>query len=214
MKKKRNKCGECNKKIINTPFRCQDCGLGLHKQCISTDLNDTQIVCTSCLQKHLPFYKTLNCEFKESLNDKVKLGNLPSFKIQSLIDDLKRNQNEDDSFLSDQIKSTYFTPSEFIENKFCTENCSVIHINVASLGLHIDELKSLLSTLNHDFDVLTITETKIKDSSSNLINFEIEGYNNFFTPTKTNFGGSMIYVKNSYSSKLLPEYSKSEEGIF
>ena len=89
-----------------------------------------------------------------------------------------------------------------------------MHLNIASLGLHIDELRSLLSILEFDFDVLTISETKINEFSQNLINFEIEGYNNFYTPTKTNCGGTMIYVKKLYSSKLLPEFSQSEEGIF
>ena len=134
--------------------------------------------------------------------------------LQSLIMNLKKNQNEENSFLSDTIKSSYFTPSEFVKNRFHKNNFSIFHLNVASLGKHIDELKSLLLSLKHDFDIITLTETKIKHTPSNLININIEGYQNFHTPTHTHCGGSMIYVKNSLSAKFLPEFSKSEEGIF
>ena len=214
MKKKCKKCAECSKKLITSEFHCQDCGSGIHKKCMYKNHSGDEIICTACCYKYLPLYKTSNNVFHEIFNEKPNFRNLPGFKIQSLIDELKKNQNEENSFLSDSIKSSYFTPSEFVKNKFHQNNCSIFHLNVASLGKHIDELKSLLLTLKHDFDIITLTETKIKYTPSNLININIEGYQNFHTPTHTHCGGTMIYVKNSLSAKLLPEFSKSEEGIF
>jgi len=35
----------------------------------------------------------------------------------------------------------------------------MLHLNLASLGLHKEELATLLSLLNFDFDVIAVTET-------------------------------------------------------
>ena len=212
MKKKNRKCTECRKNLINSYHNCTDCGSGIHKKCISKH-NGKTLMCTPCLHKHFPFFKISNYQLRET-NEKEKFNNLPSFRIQSLIDELKKNQNEENSFLSDSIKSSYFTPNEFVENKFSNNNFSILHLNIASLGKHIDELKALLFSLKHDFDIISLTETKIKYTSANLINIDLDGYIYFHTPTHTHCGGSLIYIKNCYSSKLLTEFSKSEEGDF
>ena len=78
-----------------------------------------------------------------------------------------------------------------------------MHLNVASLGRHIDELVSLLTKLDHNFDAITLSEIKIKYATQNLLNIDIDGYSKFLTKTHTHCGCTMIYVKNSYSSKLL-----------
>ena len=154
------------------------------------------IICASCLSKNLPFYTISNNDFQENFNERINTGNLPSFRIQSLLDELKKNENEGNSFLSDSIKSSYFTPFEFVEKKFNKKTFSILHLNVASLGRHIDELKSLLSTLDHEFDVISLTEIKIKNNTSSLVNIDLEGYASYMTKTNTHCGGTMIYVKN------------------
>ena len=193
-----NKCGKCRKRVINLQFRCKECRIYLHKKCVQNN-NVEEIMCNACLNKHLPFFKVTNNDFLNNFNDKLNAGNLPSFKIQSLLDEIKKNENEDNSFLSDSIKSSYFTPSEFVENKFTKKAFSIIHLNVASLGRHIDELKSLLFNLKHEFDVITLSEVKIRNSTSSLINIDMEVYDCHITKTNTNCGGTIIYVKNSFS---------------
>ena len=118
-------------------------------------------LCSESLFSYLSLSQVTNYEFDQFFKDKSNLDHLPGFKIQSLIDDLKKNQNEDNSFISDSINSKYFTPSEFIQEKFDKNNFSILHVNVASLSKHVDDLKILLTQLNHDFDVITATETKI-----------------------------------------------------
>lgn len=213
MKKKLRKCCQCKKKISNFKIQCSDCHHYVHKKCLPKS-NDGKFVCTTCLFSYLSLSKVSNYEFQQFFNKKTDFENLPGFKIQSLIDDLKKNQNEENSFISDSIKSKYYTPSEFIEYNFNKNAFSILHVNVASLCKHIDDLKTLLSNLNHDFDVISVTESKFKDTSSNLINVDLDGYKYFFTPTQSDFGGCLIYVKSTFTSKLLPEFSISEKGIF
>ena len=56
-------------------------------------------------------------------------------------------------------------------------------MNIASLEGHINDLKCLLSILDHNFDVIGITENKIRDTES-ISNLNIDGYDFEFTPTK------------------------------
>ena len=54
---------------------------------------------------------------------------------------------------------------------------STIHFNIRSLSANHDGLTMLLSDLQHSFDVIDLSETKIKsncDLTSNII--AIEGY--------------------------------------
>ena len=55
-------------------------------------------------------------------------------------------------------------------NKF-----SMLHINIASLGKHIDELRCILDVLNYLFDIIGITETRFHDDNP-LTNIDIDGY--------------------------------------
>ena len=73
----------------------------------------------------------------------------------------------------------------------------MFHINIASLSLHIDDLKMLLSILDHPFDIIAVSETKIKDEFEPVTNFTIPGYNFQHTPTKSDFGGVGLYYKSS-----------------
>ena len=53
---------------------------------------------------------------------------------------------------------------------------STLHLNISSLQGHIDDLKTLLSLLNHKFSVIGISETRIRDGSDPLLNIDIDGY--------------------------------------
>ena len=121
--------------------------------------------------------------------------NKPSFTIQSLLDQMPRQKFESDEFLSNSLSSKYYKPSEFLERKLPSNNFTVLHINVASLSKHIDELRSLFRVLKHPFDIIGITETRMCDDDP-LVNIDIEGYEFKHTPTKTKCGGAGIYVRS------------------
>ena len=77
------------------------------------------------------------------------VNSMPSFTSQSLLDQIPGQNFETDEFMSETITSKYFTPSEFIEQRLPSNKFSMLHINIASLGKHIDELRCLLDVLNH-----------------------------------------------------------------
>jgi exonuclease III len=72
----------------------------------------------------------------------------------------------------------------------------MFHLNIASLSLHLDDLKVLLRLLDYPFDVIAVSETKIKEGFDPITNIYIDGYNFVHTPTKTDFGGVGLFIKN------------------
>ena len=59
----------------------------------------------------------------------------------------------------------------------------------------IGGMTMLLSELQHPFDVVGLSEAKIKDSCDPARNITINGYNFISKPTLTNAGGVGFYVK-------------------
>ena len=119
---------------------------------------------------------------------------------------------ETDEFMSESISSKYFTPSEFLGSNLRPNNFSIVHLNIASLCKHIDELRHLLHTLDHPFDIIGITETRLHDSDPS-VNIEIDGYEFIHTPTGTQCGGAGIYVKACYEFETIKNLSKSLPDI-
>ena len=58
---------------------------------------------------------------------------------------------------------SYYETEDFIKAKFDpNSNFSILHLNIASLQFHFEELIILLKMLDHEFDCIMITETKIQ----------------------------------------------------
>ena len=73
----------------------------------------------------------------------------------------------------------------------------MFHLNIASLGLHKEELLTSLSLLNEvAFDVVAVTETKIRVGNDPIFDLTLPGYKTpFQTPTECAKGGALLYIK-------------------
>ena len=72
-------------------------------------------------------------------------------------------------------------------------------MNIASLNAHIDDLRTVLSRLKPDIDIIGISEHKIKKDQKPSNNIDIGGYDEFiFEPSGTTHGGTGFYIKNGY----------------
>jgi len=221
----KNKCGKCSKSIYtNFPFRaCTKCSKNYHIKCCAFDSMDIYLnnlsswECDKCITQQLPFSTINNNEvsaLKHGLRDCYNdiLSAIPSFTIQSLLDKMPAQKFSTDEFLSLSINSKYYSPTEFIESKFSKKSFTMVHLNIASLQCHIDELKSLITLLDHPFDVICITETRLHDQNS-LSNIQIDGYDFIHTPTATRCGGAGIYIKSSLEYENLNNLSACHENI-
>ena len=223
----KSKCGKCQKhmrghlKIIN----CDTCGKYFHVNCSGTSkkvflnlkaLNESWL-CLNCLSNELPFYDLDNNDlYSEIKNTSIQksdsVNSMPSFTIQSLLDQMQRQNFEMDEFMSATITSKYFTPSEFIEPRLPSNKFSMLHINIASLGKYIDELRCLLDVLKNSFDIIGITETRYHDDNP-LTNIDIDGYVFKHTHTKTGCGGAGMYIKSCYEFDIIYKLSQSNADI-
>ena len=76
------------------------------------------------------------------------------------------------------------------------------HGNVRSLVANHDNLTTLLSDLNHNFNVIGISETKIMTNKDPLANVSIPGYEFLSQPSLQNAGGVAFYIKNDIEFHL------------
>ena len=58
----------------------------------------------------------------------------------------------------------------------------LFHANIASLNKHIDDLRDILSLVNYKFDVIGISEHKIRKDTAPSNNVTIPGYNDVTIP--------------------------------
>ena len=113
------------------------------------------------------------------------------------------------------IQSKYYDIDELqklkIPNKENSQ--SLFHINSCSLSKNFGELQNLLQSTNINFDVITITETRIPKNVSVTQNIVLNNYSFEHTATKSSAGGTLLYIANCLSYKIcndLKIYKKSE----
>ena len=182
------KCSLCNKRIKNHALveknKCNSCQNFFHFKCLGLKdgSRSKSWSCQNCLLKNLPFFNLDDSKLKltiegRSAEDSVGLKLLPSFTVQSLLDKIPGSFTiETDEFLSDSTSSKYYKIDEFVTAKIPKNSFTILHMNIASLQGHIDDLKNLLSLLSHKFSVIGITETRIRENTEPLININIDGY--------------------------------------
>ena len=84
-----------------------------------------------------------------------------------------------------------------------TNSSQFLHLNIASLSFHIDELKLLINSLNIEPEVVAITETRLKCGRQSITDIELDGYSIEHSPTEANNGGALLYInsKNTYKKR-------------
>ena len=103
----------------------------------------------------------------------------------------------------DPVNCKYYDIDQFKKAKFSPEkHHSILHLNIHSLELHIEELRTSLLLLDHQFDFLCISETKIKKNIAPKFDTSIDGYQEpVGMPTEAGKGGVCIYIKNGIDFK-------------
>ena len=72
-----------------------------------------------------------------------------------------------------------------------------MHLNIASLNAHKDELDDLLSILNLKLDIIALSETKILKGINPTYDPRLRGYNEFLKPTESEKGGTALYINEN-----------------
>ena len=95
------------------------------------------------------------------------------------------------------IDSKYYDINDFNKlNIYKNSSIAILHINIASLSKHFDDLQNFLSLLKHSFDIIGIWEHKTKKNSMN-IDFTQLGYTFYFNETESSHGGTGFFISDN-----------------
>ena len=202
-------CRICSKKVghKHKAVQCDLCDYWNHIKCDGID-NKTyetlkksdeseKYLCKLCKEETFVFQKLSDDEFftsivknidiKEDLNLRIS----PTSTLKTLFNDFSSHNKDEPS----PISCSYYDISTRIPY---ARNCnhSMFHLNLASLGLHKEELVTSLSLLEFEFDMIAISETRIIAGIDPIYDLSLNGYNHYQTPTECDKGGVIIYVKN------------------
>ena len=89
----------------------------------------------------------------------------------------------------------------------------LFHLKINFLSFHSDELESLISKSKNDFQIIGISETRLKKTQETSTNIHLENYNIVHAPTESANGGLLLYIKKAINYKLRPDlmiYKKRE----
>ena len=92
-------------------------------------------------------------------------------------------------------------------------------MNINPLQYHFDELQTFLSNCLINFQILGISESRLKTDISTTTNIQLPGFNIEHMPTKSANGSALLYIRDTIiNHKLRPdlnvEKEKELESIF
>ena len=116
---------------------------------------------------------------KGSLNKPtVALINLMN-QLNNFIDDEKENELK--------LPNCKYRDKDYFQKlsrNFKRKTLSLFHMNISSLTKNYDDFNILLNDLNVNFDILAITESRVKKDSSSPVNLHLDTYSAEQTPLK------------------------------
>ncbi|XP_065642482.1 uncharacterized protein LOC136074109 [Hydra vulgaris] len=217
-------CNTCHKNITDNQraIQCDLCNSWVHAKCthinaysynlLSNDSSD--FYCHSCLSKSMAFSSISNLELKSTLLCKnIPTSSLNSFETPSNHKKIFKDLNKFPS----SVNCKYYDVIDL--NKTMLPNSELyIHLNIASLPFHIDELCSLINSLNNFRLAIGITESNLYINDTNITDIYINGFNIEHCPTEAKKGGALLYLRSNLNyvvrNDLMIYSSKYLESIF
>ena len=208
-------CGICNKTIGHNhrAIRCCICNYKIHIKCNKTDIKSYEnlekskdpCICISCKADNLPFFNLNDEQFKLILNainieDDNDLAHslFPSESLMCFFKGINDLNNPFNGKIDNIPINCQYNSFNYKQNK---EDFLLFHLNIASLDKHILELETILSLINYKFDIIGLTETKIKKGFAPTIDIKRKGFKEYSTPAESDKGGAILYVDEEYDSR-------------
>ena len=117
--------------------------------------------------------------------------------------------NINTNILNDSIPFELPTVSKLNQYR---QHFSIAHLNTQSITSTFAQFEAMLNI--HQFDIITLSETWLKDNANLLSSVEIPGYNNNFrNRDRVKGGGVGYYVKNNINVKERKDLTNLDETI-
>ena len=184
-------------------IQCDKCDIWVHRKCNKMNKRTYEYLkqdksmwyCIVCTKELFPFSKLNDENLILTLKGKkIKFVNVAQKRILEKTQFLQQIKLGAESEQNVNITS-YFNPNELKEPPDKENFLKVFHLNISSLPYHCSELHSLLSECNIDFNVIGITESRIKRNQKALSNIEIPNYKVEQCSTESANGRVLLYIK-------------------
>ena len=211
-------CPICNKTVndrCNSIF-CDICKNWVHAKCNSLSTSDFRNLaatkeredwfCAKCTSEIFPLNgdnTSDNLPQQRNINQNPGISE-PTPEICSFITQMNDLSNTVDN----QINCKYYTIPEFKIRQPKYKTFSLLHLNCVSLNRHFEELNELLVSLEHEFGIIGLSESRILKHNPSTTNLDIPNYTAVHTPTEANAGGASLFISNSLSFKTRTDLSK------
>ena len=168
-------CKICNKKVSygSDSIQCDKCDIWVHRQCNGLNKQTFEYLkkdkskwfCMVCTKEFLPFSNLDDTNLILTVKGKkMKFTNVVEKRISNktkLLDQINLITRCEDNniakyFQSDELRNLLQTPC--IEKEYL----KAFPLNISSLPYHCSELHSLLSNCTINFDIIGITEFRLK----------------------------------------------------
>ena len=160
--------------------------------------------CIKCSKSVFPFSKLDNINFLTTITGKnikfITVRKKHNTQEGILIDRINDALNTSDL----ENSSTYFNVDEFNKHfdAYTFNVFNALHLNISSLSYNIDQLRTILNTLKVKFDILGITESRLRIDKQTINNIDLEGYVMESTPTAASCGGALLYINKNINFKI------------
>ena len=214
-------CRVCQNNVNNNSksIQCDHCDSWVHFKCSNLsiaeydhlDQSSELWLCPVCLSESLPFSSDIS---KHKNLEKSPYNELFS-QLNQQLENIQENERDDEfENLNIPIKCSYMSSAE-LNDKFPTSDntFSIFHLNIASLSLNFENPNSALCYLNLNFDVIGISETRIRNNTGPSSNINISNYSFEDTTTDGSVGGTGLYISNHMVYKRRPDlemYKKNQ----
>ena len=225
-------CTICTKNVNKNhrAVCCDSCNQWIHIKCnllSKSDYDNLQLdpdpfFCISCIKHNIPFSSLSHNEFTivvtkgiyvppevehkdqlQFLQSENYIKQLNEYITKSMLSpsDNIDEDTEDDGLAP--INCNYYDLEDFSKAKFnSSKSFSIFHLNIHSIQLHIDELKTILNLLDFHFDILAISESKLQTNILPIVDISIEDYHSpVSTPSEASKGGVLLYVSKKHDFK-------------
>ena len=171
-------CGICSNAVANKQqaTKCDKCNLWIHIKCnkINTQTynylksDSSHWFYISCTKEFLPFSGIDDGEFAHATlgikNKFTHVSNTPKSIRENFIQAIHSENNS----------SWYLTLNDLTALSYDKKNdFSVFHLNINLLQYHFDELQTFLSNCPIDFQILGISELRLKTNISTTTNIQL-----------------------------------------
>ena len=124
----------------------------------------------------------------------LTMKNLHKLKFYNKISTVSQN--------SGRGRTEYWDPGEINEPENSKNSLNFLHLNVSSLPYHFSELQTLLSSTKVNFDIIGISESRIKPNKKSTHNINLQNYNIKHCTAEAANGGVLLYIKDNIMYKL------------